>query len=315
VERIKQSSASVPVITMRSGAMGIPLVKRTSSHPRIKINIPLNKRGVEMRMPAIPMIKPSWRILSGALVILLGALIIFLNTSNQFIVKAPQIKGLTRLSDTDLQAALALNNQSIFMIDPQQIESTLMTAFPDIKQVSVDVSFPAKVTIQGVERTPVVTWKYQDMIMWIDNEGVLFPSHGDADTVLTITSVGVPPMVQSLLKPDLLSDATTNTQTNGSDQKKDSVQTSQRFVDRNVLNSAILLYQQLPANTTVLYDQTRGLGWVDNGGWSVYVGFDLDQIEQKMLVYQKLIEKLNQEGIHPKLVSIEYLNAPYYRLE
>jgi cell division protein FtsQ len=315
VERIKQSSTSMPVITMRSGMMGTPVVQRASQRPRLKLNVPLNRRGVEMRLPAIPLIRPSWRMLSGTLVILLGALLIYMTTSTEFVVKAATVKGLNRVSAAELEAAVPLSNERIFMIDPQQVETTLKAAFPELKSVSVDIGFPAKVSIQGVERQPVVTWKYQDMVMWIDNEGVLFPSHGDAETIMTISSDGTPPMVQSLLKPDLLSDVQP-TQTGQTDaQKKETSTSSQRFVDRNVLNSAILLYQQIPVNSTVIYDKNHGLGWMDNNGWNVYIGFDLDQLDQKMLIYNKLVEKLNKDGIHPKMISVEYVNAPFYRLE
>jgi hypothetical protein len=73
VQQIKQSSASIPVITMRTGMMGTPVVQRASQRPRLKLNVPLNSKGVEMRLPAIPLIHPTWRLLSGSLVLILGA--------------------------------------------------------------------------------------------------------------------------------------------------------------------------------------------------------------------------------------------------
>ena len=238
-----------------------------------------------------------------------------MTTSTQFIVKSPSLKGFNLISSAELDAALPLSNQPVFMVDPQAAEATLRSAFPELKSVSVDVSFPAKVSIQGVERQPLVTWKYKDMAMWIDNEGVLFPAHGDAQTIMTITSDGTPPMVQSLLKPNLLSDLPLDQVGQTDQQKKEDAKNSQRFVDRNVLNSAIMLYQQIPVNSTVLYDKNRGLGWLDNNGWNVYVGFNLDQLDQKMLIYKKIVETLTLNGIHPKMISIEYVNAPFYRLE
>ena len=79
VEKLKTNVSSSPVITMRSGMMGTPVVNRASTHPRMKINIPLNKRGVEMRLPAIPVIKPGWRLLSGFIIIVLVIFIILSN--------------------------------------------------------------------------------------------------------------------------------------------------------------------------------------------------------------------------------------------
>jgi len=315
IHQIKQSSASVPVITMRKGMLGTPVVQRTSSHPRLKLNLELSKPGVEMRLPAIPVIKPGWRILSGLLVIIFSAMIFYLTTSNEFVVKAPQIKGLNRLSSADLEAALFLNGSRIFMVDPQEVKTTLEASFPELKQVSVDVSFPAKVTIQATERQPVITWKYQDVVMWIDNEGIIFPARGDAQTLLTISSDAAPPMVTSGYKPALLASDDSSTSAKSNTDKPEVKKTAIKLVDRKVLNMAISLSRKVPANTTLVYNKTSGLGWLDSNGWDVYIGFDLDQLDQKMLVYNKLVDTLTKQGLHPKVISVEYVNAPYYRLE
>lgn len=306
---------SSPVITMRSGAMGTPVVDRASTRPRHKINLPLNKQGVEMRLPAIPVIRPSWRYLSACMVILLSAALIYMSYSPMFAVKTPQIKGLTRLSNADIEGALALNNSRIFMINPEQLSRQIYMAFPEIKNLAIEVDFPARVLITAVERQPVVTWRYQDMRVWIDNEGVLFPSSGDAETVLNISSDDAPPMVQPLYKPNLLIDGIEDDEPAEDPLKKLDPKLNQRFVDRNVLNAAILLYQRIPANTTILYNKDHGVGWIDNEGWNVYVGFDMNQLDEKLLVYQKMIERLKLTGISPKLISVEYVSAPYYRLE
>ncbi|MCE1251993.1 MAG: FtsQ-type POTRA domain-containing protein [Anaerolineae bacterium] len=314
IQQVKQSSASVPVVTMRSSVMGTPVIQRTSSRPKLKLSLPLNSRGgVEMRLPAIPVLRPSWRILSGVLVIILTAVIIYLSTADEFLIKSPQIKGLNRLNAADLEAAMLLDGTRIFMVDPVEVKSLLASSFPELKDISVDVSLPAKVSVTVKERQPVITWKYQDVAMWIDNEGVVFPARGEAETLLNITSDAAPPMIETDVKPVLLDP-----------KKSDSEQTEQKAVetpvkslsvDRRVLNMAINLSKHVPANTTLVYNTTSGLGWLDANGWNVYIGFDLDQLDQKMLVYQKIVDTLNQQGLHPKVISVEYVNAPYYRLE
>jgi hypothetical protein len=35
----------------------------------------------------------------------------------------------------------------------------------------------------------------------------------------------------------------------------------------------------------------------------------------KMAVYQALVDQLKSEGIQPALISVEYVHAPYYRME
>ena len=314
VQQVKMSSANVPVITMRAGAMGTPVVRRASTRPRLKLNLPVNQHGVEMRLPAIPVIRPSWRFLSGFLVILLSAVIIYLTTSKDFVVKAPQITGITRLNSADLGAALSMSDMRIFMVDPLEVKTTLEASFPELKNVSVEVAFPAKVSIKAIEREPIVTWKYQDVVMWVDNEGIIFPARGDVPDLLTITSDAAPPMVQGEQKPALLTESTPEASQEG-EKKKGEPENPKMFVDRTVLNMAIRLSKDIPTNTTLVYNQNNGLGWLDPNGWNVYVGFDLDQLEQKMLVYQKLVDTLSKQGLHPQFISVEYVNAPFYRLE
>ena len=51
------------------------------------------------------------------------------------------------------------------------------------------------------------------------------------------------------------------------------------------------------------------------GGWDVYVGTDLSNFDQKFALYQSISEQLAGQGITPALISVEFVNAPYYRLE
>jgi hypothetical protein len=52
---------------------------------------------------------------------------------------------------------------------------------------------------------------------------------------------------------------------------------------------------------------------VDPNGWQVYIGKDLNQFEAKMATYQAIISELESRGIRPTLVSVEHLDAPFYR--
>jgi hypothetical protein len=35
----------------------------------------------------------------------------------------------------------------------------------------------------------------------------------------------------------------------------------------------------------------------------------------KLNVYQTLVDQLQSEGIQPEMISVEYVHAPYYRME
>ena len=54
---------------------------------------------------------------------------------------------------------------------------------------------------------------------------------------------------------------------------------------------------------------------MDTFGWKIFVGFNLEQINEKWLTYEKIVSEFTSKGIRPTLVSVEYLHAPYYRLD
>jgi hypothetical protein len=88
-----------------------------------------------------------------------------------------------------------------------------------------------------------------------------------------------------------------------------------RVVDPALVLATKSLSQQLPADTQLVYSSSNGLGWVDQQGWQVYIGTDLQNFEAKYNLYQNLVTHLNNRGLTPVLVSVEHLNAPFYRLE
>ena len=71
----------------------------------------------------------------------------------------------------------------------------------------------------------------------------------------------------------------------------------------------------MPADTMLVYDSEHGLGWNDPNGWEVYFGAEDQDMEMKLSVYQAMVERLQSEGIQPALISVEYVHAPYYRME
>jgi len=65
----------------------------------------------------------------------------------------------------------------------------------------------------------------------------------------------------------------------------------------------------------LIYDPDHGLGWEDARGWIVYFGFNDDDAEQKMNVYQSLVEYLESKRITPRMINVEFIDSPYFRME
>jgi cell division protein FtsQ len=71
----------------------------------------------------------------------------------------------------------------------------------------------------------------------------------------------------------------------------------------------------VPADTQLVYDSQYGLGWEDQLGWEVYFGLQTSDMEQRLVVYQGVVDYLTDHGLQPELVSVEFIHAPYYRME
>jgi len=86
-------------------------------------------------------------------------------------------------------------------------------------------------------------------------------------------------------------------------------------VDPEFVTAVLSLKSKMPEDSTLLYSSRYGLGWQDTRGWKVYFGTNTAHIDQKLAQYSVIIEELQARKIQPVLISLEFLRAPFYRLE
>jgi hypothetical protein len=86
-------------------------------------------------------------------------------------------------------------------------------------------------------------------------------------------------------------------------------------VDPRIVNTVIALADYIPEGVDMVYDARHGLGWRDPRGWVVYFGFNDDDAEKKMVVYQALVDYLKGKRITPAMINVEFLDSPYFRME
>jgi hypothetical protein len=85
------------------------------------------------------------------------------------------------------------------------------------------------------------------------------------------------------------------------------------FLDPAMVQAMATLYPYIPSGTPMVYDPEYGMGWQEARGWLVYFGQNTEDIPMKIRVYQAIVDRLTSQGITPTLISVEYLQAPFYK--
>lgn len=297
---------NVPPVVVR-GHSGSPVLQRTPvRRQRRQIAIPLRHSGAEVVVPGLPMLQFGTKWISGTLAVLFSILLLYMISASPFEVSQLEVQGLSRLAPADLETALRVNGESIFTIQPAELQKQVETTFPELKNVQVEVGLPASVTITAEEREPVILWRSSEQTYWSDNEGILFTPKGEQPAaLLTVDVDGELPIVP--LEAALPEDADLLT--------VQALTTQPQKIDLAALTSAQQLAPHIPEGAALAYSAENGLGWVDPQGWRVYVGMDAADLNEKMIVYEAILAKINPQEQHFTVISVAHLNAPFYRLE
>jgi hypothetical protein len=251
--------------------------------------------GFELRMPAIslPSVEVKSRLFSMFLCILLGAGLYLIMTLPDFRVSQAQIMGNQRLSADEINAVLSTSGQPIFTLMPSDLETRLRLNYPELKSAHVILGLPNSVMVNIVEREPVILWQQGGGITWIDKNGVAFRPRGTAANLIPVAALAAPPAGSPAVNDPL---------------------SPLPYLSADMVKAIETLAPSVPAGTSIVYDPKDGLGWADARGWRVTFGYDAKEMAVKLKVYQSLIDSLTQQGITPVFISVEFANAPYYRM-
>jgi len=288
-----------PPVLVRRGLQDMATPVRRGRLPRRRFDLTLNVPGAEVRLPSMPSIGLGWRFASALLVAWMLLAAYALVFSSAFQVEMLTVEGMQRLTLDDLSLALGITGESVVSLNPHEISQQLLEAFPDLASVEVNIGLPASVRLVVSERQPVVAWVRQGDTVWLDLEGVVFPPRGETPEGLMRVEADSLPLLSSV-KPEGESVAL--------------FQPAER-IDPQQVEVLLDMSRYMPAGAGMAFDAQRGFGWSDERGWNVYFGTRLDDIDQKLVIYQAIVDRLQAEGIQPALISVEFLHAPYYRME
>lgn len=150
----------------------------------------------------------------------------------------------------------------------------------------------------------------------VDAEGYAFPARNEG--------VGAPAlMVEARTSPPLIAGMEMIEPSEGQDtlpaailRGKAAMQPVQvrQLLTTEMVQAIQALNEQKPKDSPVVYDSQHGLGWRDARGWDVYFGNTQD-IEIKLNLYSAMVQSLLAQEIQPALISVQWVDAPYYRTE
>jgi cell division septal protein FtsQ len=245
-------------------------------------------RGISISRPNLGKRLPSF-----LLVALLGVALYFAFNAPQLQVAQAQVTGNQMLPPEEINAALDIAGQPAFLLVPSKLERQLRLTFPEITYAKVDVALPNFVSVNVIERKPVIRWEQGASFTWISEDGVAFRPRGEAPGLISVLALSAPP-TEGNISPDSLTPAP--------------------FISSDMVRAIKGLANHVPPGAVVLYDASFGLGWNDPRGWKVYFGTNASDVELKMRVYESMVNSLAERGIRPALINVTYPTAPYYRM-
>jgi cell division septal protein FtsQ len=197
-----------------------------------------------------------------------------------FYLTAIPVEGAEAFSASEIVANSGLANVHIFAADPNEA-ARRVGEMSGIESAEVSLEWPNLVTIRVTESEPVALWKQNGRTFWIDGAGQLIPARANVPGML---------LIESEVNEEADGDA---------------------FVADDILVGALQL-RELRANIDRLYyEPGNGLSYQDGRGWRAYFGSGLN-MEQKLAVYETVVEELLAKSVSPAYISVRNEHKPYY---
>jgi hypothetical protein len=289
----KVTARPAHVVTTRARKDLTKPVRKPARNARRRFQIAIHMPRTDARSLHIPRPRFGMRLLSFILTAVLGTALYLAFTRPELRVTEAQLTGNQMLTQAEMNSALNVSGQPIFVLMPSDLERRLRLAYPELASVRVTVSLPNLVSVNVTERQPVIRWEQGGGYTWITEDGIAFRPRGELAGLISVVALSAP-FVEGSVSDDPLTPAP--------------------FISTEMVQALKGLVSHVPPGTPILYENGVGFGWNDPRGWRVHFGTSASDVELKVRVYESMVSSLTQRGIRPALINVVYPTAPFYRM-
>jgi hypothetical protein len=242
-----------------------------------------------------------WRILAlFAMLVILALGTGFALTSNAFRIEQVNVIGTHNSRLIDSIEQMGMQGQNIFLLNVQAITGRIEEN-PLVASVSLSRALPNQLTVDVVERTPVLLWQTPQGTYSVDAHGVVIaPATAGADSLPTVLDM------RSLSKGQRTEPGT--------------------HLNAGDIVFAQSIFERMPTvtgikNFSVRYQlDSQGNGTytiVGPGGWLAYLGTrqDTNSLDNRLLELQAILTLAQQQQLTLATIDVRYGLHPVYTLK
>lgn len=214
--------------------------------------------------------------------------------NEDFYLTVIPVEGTVSITPGEIVNSSGLAGIHIFAADPNEAAARI-AEIPGVISAAVTLNWPNLVHIQVQEDSPVAIWIEGSHQYWVTENGRLIPARSQTLGLL---------LIEYELSPILTEAPADETDEIGN-------QAQVAFVPTDVLQGAMQLRKLRPNIEKLYYRPSNGLSYQDGRGWRVYFGSGTD-MQQKLVVYETIVNQLSEQGLTPVYVSVSNQKKPYY---
>jgi hypothetical protein len=239
-----------------------------------------NQRRYRLPTEAIKKLVTSARWISLALLSVCIWAFVVVGQDERFYLTSIPVTGNETISASDIVSKSGLAGIHVFGADPNDAADQI-NQIPGVISATVTLEWPNKVDIQIAEDSPIALWEQNGKRYWINKSGLLIPSRSERPGLLVIKAEVKGPVEE------------------------------RAYVADDVLVGALKLRDLRPNIDQLYFQPGIGLSYQDGRGWRAIFGSGPD-MEQKLVVYETIVEDLLSRSVTPAYISVRNQVKPYY---